>query len=499
MDLVRLNAKVYRNKTGVYTEIPVLLTECGVIDSFVEFFLDHSHIRSRSWMEKHITAIKLFLNFLEVNFQTLNTPKELFKVFVQQLYTGSIGLDGFDPSKLYWKPRKITTANSLINSLTDYFDWISENKNLESINPSIPSSSYEEKLFWGAWHHKHNRSFLAHTWDKNAAQTLSEKTRFSQKARNISSHLDPVKFFPDQYFTQLLFEGFTNYGSEQSLSVFEKLNIRDILITLLLNGGGLRTSEPFHLYLSDVTLDPILYREKHIETALVRIYHPSEGTAPEDWNNTSGKVQRTHRESYLKGKFGLIPRNKVSDRTYRAGWKIRKLDSEKEKFITVQWFPQIYGQLFYKLWKLYLVQIREIEKNHPFAFITLSGETIGLPLSISAYYQNHANAVKKIGLTSAKNNGTSPHGHRHAYGQRLKDANIDPIIRRNALHHASLESQLVYCEPQVEQVSRILNSIEENIASSKASDPNIKVFLENCFNDVDPTELLSGQSWLLKG
>ena len=40
--------------------------------------------------------------------------------------------------------------------------------------------------------------------------------------------------------------------------------------------------------------------------------------------------------------------------------KIRKLDSEK--FITVQWFPQIYGQLFYKLWKLYLVQIREIEK-----------------------------------------------------------------------------------------------------------------------------------------
>jgi len=25
------------------------------------------------------------------------------------------------------------------------------------------------------------------------------------------------------------------------------------------------------------------------------------------------------------------------------------------------------------------------------------------------------------------------------------------------------------------------------------------VFLENCFNDVDPTELLSGQSWLLKG
>ena len=155
MDFVRLNAKVYRSKTDVYTEIPVLLTEYGGIDSFVEFFLNHSHIHSRSWMEKHITAIKLFLNYLEVNFQSLNNPKELFKVFVQHLYSGSIGLDGLDPSKRYWKPRKITRANSLINSLTDYFDWISENKNIESINPSISSSTYEEKLFWSAWHHKH--------------------------------------------------------------------------------------------------------------------------------------------------------------------------------------------------------------------------------------------------------------------------------------------------------------------------------------------------------
>lgn len=38
MDLVRLNAKVYRNKTGVYTEIPVLLTKYGVIDKIMKHF-----------------------------------------------------------------------------------------------------------------------------------------------------------------------------------------------------------------------------------------------------------------------------------------------------------------------------------------------------------------------------------------------------------------------------------------------------------------------------
>ena len=146
--------------------------------------------------------------------------------------------------------------------------------------------------------------------------------------------------------------------------------------------------------------------------------------------------------------------------------------------------------------KLYLMEIRSIPRAHPFAFITLSGEAIGEPLSISAYYQNHKKAVEKIGLISTKNSGTSPHGHRHAYGQRLKDAKIDPIIRRNALHHSSLESQLVYCEPQTEQVSKILNDIEHNINKDISS--CLDQINSSNFKDVDPLELLSGRAYLLK-
>ena len=37
MDLVRLNAKVYRSNAGVYEEIPVLLTQEGVVELPVLF------------------------------------------------------------------------------------------------------------------------------------------------------------------------------------------------------------------------------------------------------------------------------------------------------------------------------------------------------------------------------------------------------------------------------------------------------------------------------
>ena len=44
--------------------------------------------------------------------------------------------------------------------------------------------------------------------------------------------------------------------------------------------------------------------------------------------------------------------------------------------------------------------------------------------------ESHEKAVEKIGLTVGKHYGTTPHGHRHAYGRRLKNAlkNIEEAI-----------------------------------------------------------------------
>ena len=62
-----------------------------------------------------------------------------------------------------------------------------------------------------------------------------------------------------------------------------------------------------------------------------------------------------------------------------------------------------------------------------------------------------------------KNYGTTPHGHRHAYGQRLKNANIEDRIKQVAMHHKSIESQKVYTEPTVADVTASLNKATESL------------------------------------
>lgn len=105
-----------------------------------------------------------------------------------------------------------------------------------------------------------------------------------------------------------------------------------------MHGGGLRVSEALGLWVADVFEDPL-----DPERALIRIYHPEDGKAPEVWKGCHGG---THRAAYLKENYALIPRN-------RLGWKGRVMD-HKDNFIQVQWFPSAYGVLFMKLWRDYL-------------------------------------------------------------------------------------------------------------------------------------------------
>ena len=55
-------------------------------------------------------------------------------------------------------------------------------------------------------------------------------------------------------------------------------------------------------------------------------------------------------------------------------------------------------------------------------------------------------------------NGTTPNGHRHAYGQRLKNAKMPERIIQIAMHHKSINSQKVYTEPTVADVTASLNN-----------------------------------------
>ncbi|WP_236071655.1 tyrosine-type recombinase/integrase [Paraburkholderia domus] len=67
--------------------------------------------------------------------------------------------------------------------------------------------------------------------------------------------------------------------------------------------------------------------------------------------------------------------------------------------------------------------------------------------TLTQYNKAHAAACKRIGLNVGKALGTTPHGHRHAYGQRLKRAGIEKPLIRRFMHHSSIESQEIYTQP----------------------------------------------------
>ncbi|MBM3105885.1 site-specific integrase [Pseudomonas sp. V1] len=500
MDCIKVIAHIKRSNAGVLQEIPVLLTDQGVVRPLLDYCLEHAHARSASWMEFRIQAVQLLLRYCTANFDCFEDRQHMFRTFVQQLYSGTIGRDGVDPCGLYWRPRSTHSANRLIGALTDFSEWIADRYGVDQLNPHVTASRYDELLHWAAYQQRHARAFLAHTWDKATAKEHARQSRAIALRRESTAHVNGVKFFPDDCFVDLLFKGFVRPSQEHHPFIDGRLNLRDILIALLLHGGGLRVSEPLHLYVHDVGIDPVLKSPTGRDVALVRVFHPVDGSAPDDWEDLAAPGKRVNREAYLRGKYGMKPRNQYVSRSLRAGWKTRKLDDATGKYIQVQWFPAVFGEWFLDVWKLYLRQLREVPRAHPFAFVVMHGSDLGKPLSMDAYLASHQRAVRRIGLEPAKLNGTTAHGHRHAYGQRLVNAGVDVLVRRNALHHASLESQLPYTEPTAAKVSTVLASAMDRLENGDGQAAlDVADLLAYGFDEVDPLGLLSGTNPKFRG
>lgn len=478
--------KVVRDNTGLHEEIPVILTEFGPLRPLILYLIKHRRDYSGSSINKLVQAVGLLIDYMEANHQAFDTPDELFDTFVERLYSGTVGVDGKDPSGLYWVARPPAVVRVLVNHLSKLSDWMAQEHGTKPLNPWRQATRAEEQLAWAAWQHQRNRAFLAHTMSVDVAALKVSQARSTLLKKSPVIDHEPAKFFPSNRMQDLLFRGFIVPGKKDSPRIEERLNLRDILITMLMHYGGLRMSEPFHLYVHDVTHD-----DTSPGCALVRVFHPSQGQAPPDLLNPRGKPVVCDRATYLRNKCGLLPRTEYkSTHRLHAGWKDNALDS-KQHFMHVHWAPLWAGGVFWMLWVFYMAQRARLNPQHPFAFVTLTGE----PYSIDAFEDAHTNALRRIGLVSAKALGTTPHGHRHAYGQRLSDLQIDAICIKKALHHKSLESQTVYTEPDRMKVKR---AIDAALARADGATEGTALpppdFLEYGFKDVDPLGLFSGSS-----
>lgn len=266
-----------------------------------------------------------------------------------------------------------------------------------------------------------------------------------QAHQRASIQVSTTKRFPANKIRQLLDFGMVRPKAGIDQQGKPIADFKNQAITLLMHYGGVRKSEVFHLYLSDIHVD------RQRSEAIVRIYHPGEGHSPDP--------RYRNRREYLSRRFGLKPRTDYtkSERLH-SGWKAPLL-TDKRKFFQVQFFPPEKAAEFLLVWREYLVHQR-VEPNsfsdHPYAFTNSKGQ----PETLKNFQRIHADAVERIGLNHSKSAGTTEHGHRHAYGYRLAEHGFSQVEIQKAMHHKSPDSCLVYIQPTDDELRSRMKIIE---------------------------------------
>lgn len=433
-------ARVFTDESGIYYEMPVLLTADGPVDVLLDYLLEHWDTRSPDWMLKVTASVRLFLEYLDAH-ANYTDEQAVFQNFRQRLLTGTVSAaTGEDPSGLWWSASGPEKSSRVIRHLTDLFDWWAR-KNPGKQNPAKAwkGSRYDLRLAEAAYRYRRNKAFLGHTWSpfEETSKRPGDRAMTGKWHAPPKVEREAAPSFPEDRILDLVLKGFKVGG---------RYNYRDMLITLLLNGAGFRVSEPFHLYLWDVSEDPA-----HKGQALVLIHHPAWGTAPPDpkWVDSSGRQRYGRRVEYLSERFGLAPRDWGLS-TSSAGWKGGMHEAQFGGYYKqAYWFVPELGELFWTIWNAYAEQVLRIDpsrRNHPYAFMNTMREPVGELYKMGKFEDSHAAAVRRIGLVPAKHLGTSVHGHRHAYGQRLRRAGVPKEMIRRFMHHTDLESQAVYTE-----------------------------------------------------
>jgi Phage integrase family len=410
----------------------------------IQYVLDSGRTRSLSWQRDTVLAVGLLVDFMAAKghgWMEVNRV-DAFRSFAEALVAGSVDDSGCDPSCLFWEPRSVPRAKHLLARATTFADWMANRTGGTPLNPLRTASWGERIASLRNADRRASYALLAQAAYREGGRHRSQTAREVHIARrSINADRAEVPAFDKARIDQLLLDGFARRGNALA-PLQDRLSIKDMLITVLLHGGGLRLSEPFHLFVSDVAVDP-----HRPSSASVRVFHPEQGAAPPDYRDPlTDRPIVTDREDYLRRKWNWQPRNLTEGR-FHAGWKDLYLTDGKKKFAQVHWFPAFWGEAFLTLFHLYVTHHRSRHCPHPFLFVSDKASVRGEPYTMASYAQAHARAVRRIGLAPARELGTTPHGHRHAYGQALAEAGVDRTILQRALHHRSPWSQDVYTNP----------------------------------------------------
>jgi len=325
------------------------MLESGIFKPLLDYFIQNQ-FKSISWQNDVTHIVGLFIDYMLTcqKKYIVSNKKRIFFLpdFIRLLHYGSIDSEGNDSLNLYWSPKKIYRVTILENYLYGFLDWYY--KDTEHAHDTIFRTSYEnlgtqkKLLFWRHWNNKKYASILSHI-KKNT--TKNKVSNIHQKTSLYKSDIYNVKYFDNSKIMNLLFKGF------KTSKIYDKYDIRNILISMLMHFGGCRLSEPFHLFINDVIEDP-----NEEGKAFVRLYHPEDGYI-KYYDKYNNKIIETSRKDYLNKIYGLKPRNIQTGSTH-SGWKDLGLDKTgKDNYAIVYWFPSWSGKLFWELYKVYISEV----------------------------------------------------------------------------------------------------------------------------------------------
>lgn len=467
--------------------IPLIVLDGGQIlyEGWYFFRTEGVRDRSSSWFEKAAQFIGRFYDFFRAtqSDQPLaqSDANKLIANCIRALQHGTIQPDGTDSTGLFWAPwpsSKVSHADSVLKrfceSLAD--TWGEENPISKSDFARVTLSSFGE-----AQKKRHSKLFhLA------ARRTSYRKLKTIQSAKAVAAvRAGTAKAFPKDLLSPLLFEGCrrTRRLTDFSHPLANEYNLPLMMAIVLLAGGGLRKSEIFHLYADDVRADGI------------RLYDPVRGRI--SWRDRhTGGLREGQRVEYLANQFGEVPRNRLRrGHAQHAGWKSMLMDyGEPHYYAVVQWINGHFKALFHHLFGIYRDHVLPTGLDHPYLFISMSHGEFGRPWTVGAFNDAFAEALRRIGEEPDAELGRNPHGLRHRYGQTLVDMGLPPLIIQHAMHHQSIESQLIYTKPSAGRVREMLEAASQFNSDEIFAIPENEGFMDYNWKS-DPLKLFA--PWML--
>lgn len=422
----------------------LLLTNDGIYLPLADYFLRRNlSLSAERGYARSICRLMNWTHAKHPNFQAGGArDAAIFSEFLNDLLYGTVR-DGEDASGLWWEARSSDVVKRSAAHIAEFTDWLLYEGQGVSANPKDrPASAFERIVAAKAFQRRKTASLLGHVKSAETARELASMARRVNPPGKPLATLNEAPAFPANKINELLWVGFQNERFKNDTRKWKRWNLRDILITLLCLYGGVRVSEPMHLWIDDVV-------ESHDDPLSCRalIHEPEQGKAI--WQSPLHGSKEMSRAEYLRQRCGKVPLTRARG-ARRSGWKRCLLTCAKRRAMEVIWIDPAAGRLFKELWKLYVENERPLTDTTPWAFLTKHG----LPMGPSAYADSLKRAVEKIGLPFEKYAGTTPHGLRHRYGQWLNEKGISDKAGQICMHHTNPMSQSVYRQVTLENVAR---------------------------------------------